>query len=61
MATISDKQRPFLTPKELAHELGVTPAVVYRSVERGELPHIRLLPRGAIRIPRSVLDPEPRP
>jgi excisionase family DNA binding protein len=43
-------------PKQLAHELGVSTSAINRSVERGELPAIRLLPRGSIHIPRSALD-----
>jgi excisionase family DNA binding protein len=44
--------------KQVAHLLGLSTAAVYRSVERNEIPHVRLLPHGAITIPRSVLDHE---
>ena len=47
----------FLAPKEVAHELRVHVSAVYRAVERGQLPAVRLSDSGAIRIPRSALDP----
>ena len=50
-------QREFLAPKEVAHELRVDVSAVYRAVERGQLPAVRLSESGAIRIPRSALDP----
>jgi excisionase family DNA binding protein len=57
--TISERRGAgYVTPKELAHELGVSTSAVYRSVERGELPAIRLLPRGSIHIPRSAIEHE---
>lgn len=58
MNTISERPSEFLAPKDLALELGVNVSAVYRAVERGELPTVRLTPRGAIRIPRSFLDPK---
>jgi excisionase family DNA binding protein len=39
------------------HELRVHVSAVYRAVERGQLPAVRLSESGAIRIPRSALDP----
>src|ERR1700758_5579762 len=42
----------YFTPKEVAQTLGLHVSVVYRAVERGELPAVRLMPRGAIKIPR---------
>ena len=47
----------FLAPKEVARELRVHVCAVYRAVERGQLPAVRLSESGAIRIPRSALDP----
>jgi excisionase family DNA binding protein len=51
------RERKFLAPKEVAHELRVHVSAVYRAVERGVLPAVRLSESGAIRIPRSALDP----
>jgi excisionase family DNA binding protein len=53
---IDTERREFLAPKEAAHELRVHVSV-YRAVERGQLPAVRLSDSGAIRIPRSALDP----
>jgi excisionase family DNA binding protein len=50
-------EREFLAPKEVARELRVHVSAVYRAVERGQLPAVRLSDSGAIRIPRSALDP----
>jgi excisionase family DNA binding protein len=57
MATDTDEREIFLAPKEVAHELRVHVSAVYRAVERGQLPAVRLSESGAIRIPRSALDP----
>lgn len=51
------QQREWLAPKEVARELGIHVSAVYRAVERGQLPAVRLSESGAIRIPRSALDP----
>jgi excisionase family DNA binding protein len=51
-------EREFLAPKEVARELRVHVSAVYRAVERGELPAVRLSETGAIRIPRSALTPK---
>jgi excisionase family DNA binding protein len=61
MQTAIAKRDGFLAPKELADELGLHVSAVYRAVDRGELPSVRLGRRGAIRIPRSALEPGPRP
>jgi excisionase family DNA binding protein len=54
-----DTQRgEWLAPKELARELRLHVSAVYRAVERGQLPAVRLSESGAIRIPRSALDPQ---
>jgi excisionase family DNA binding protein len=47
----------WLAAKEVAQELRVPVSAVYRAVERGELPAVRLSETGAIRIPRSALEP----
>ncbi len=52
------REREFLAPKEVACELRVHVSAVYRAVERGQLPAVRLSGSGAIRIPRSALDPQ---
>jgi excisionase family DNA binding protein len=49
-------EREWLAAKEVAQELRVHVSAVYRAVERGELPALRLSETGAIRIPRSALD-----
>jgi excisionase family DNA binding protein len=51
------QQREWLAPKEVAHELRVHVSAVYRAVERGGLPAVRLSETGAIRIPVSALEP----
>jgi excisionase family DNA binding protein len=50
-------EREFLAPKGVAHQLRVHVSAVYRAVERGALPAVRLSENGAIRIPRSAVDP----
>jgi hypothetical protein len=47
----------WLTPQKIAHELRVDVASVYRAVRRGDLPAVRLSEHGALRIPRSALEP----
>jgi excisionase family DNA binding protein len=47
--------------KEAARILRVSPSSIYRAVERGTLPSVRLSATGVIRIPASAIDPEPRP
>jgi excisionase family DNA binding protein len=49
-------EREFLSPKEVARELRVYVSAVYRAVERGALPAVRLSENGAIRIPRSAVE-----
>ncbi len=51
--------RDWLAVKEVAAELGVHPSAVYRAVETGRLPSLRLTETGAIRIPRSALTATP--
>jgi excisionase family DNA binding protein len=50
------QQREWLAPKEVANELRVHVSAIYRAVERGELPALRLSESGAIRIHRSALN-----
>jgi excisionase family DNA binding protein len=50
------RRSEYLAPKEVARELRVHVSAVYRAVERGALPAVRLSETGAIRIPRSALD-----
>ena len=51
----------FLSPSEAAEELGVTKSTVYRAAESGNLPPVRLVPFGALRILVEALEPEERP
>ncbi len=60
MTTGTQERAEFLTPQQVAYRLGVGVHSVYRAVNRGELPAIRLSTRGAIRVPASALEPEPR-
>jgi excisionase family DNA binding protein len=54
--------RDFLAPKEVARELGLHVSAIYRAVEAGRLPAVRLSETGAIRIPRSAFEPrKPQP
>jgi predicted DNA-binding transcriptional regulator AlpA len=39
-------ERDFLAPKEVAHELRMHVSAVYRAVERGALPAVRLSKTG---------------
>jgi excisionase family DNA binding protein len=52
------EQREFLAPKEVAKLLRVDVSAVYRGVERGTIPAVRLSPTGSIRIPRDALNPK---
>jgi len=52
------QQRDWLAPKEVAHELRVHVSSIYRAVERGQLAAVRLSETGAIRIPRSAIEPK---
>jgi excisionase family DNA binding protein len=57
MATAVDS-RKFLSPAEAASGLRVSKASVYRAVEAGHLPAVRLAPLGSLRIPAEALQPE---
>ena len=52
MATAMDSRR-YLSVGETAHELRVSKASVYRAIESGNLPAVRLQPLGSLRIPRQ--------
>jgi excisionase family DNA binding protein len=56
--TTDTQEREWLAVKEVAAELGVHPSAVYRAVERGRLPVVRLSQSGPIRIHRSALEPK---
>jgi excisionase family DNA binding protein len=58
--TGTQERAEFLTPQQVAYRLGVGVHSVYRAVNRGELPAIRLVPRGAIRVPASAIEPARR-
>ena len=53
----TDRRDDLLAPKQVAPELNLNVSAVYRAVERGQLPAVRPLPKGAIRIPRSAIEP----
>jgi excisionase family DNA binding protein len=62
MQTLTNKRHGrYLAPKEFAAELGLHVSAIYRAVERGELPVVRMGRRGAIRIPARALKPALRP
>ncbi len=54
--SIETQEREWLSVKEVAFELGLHPTAVYRAVDNGSLPALRLHEYGAIRIHKSVLD-----
>jgi excisionase family DNA binding protein len=58
MPTIAKRREEFLAPKEVAAELGLHVSAIYRAVERGELPVVRLGQRSSIRIPASAIEAE---
>jgi excisionase family DNA binding protein len=48
------RKERLLTPKEIADELGLSAASVYRKIRRGELPALRLGRKGAaLRVPEN--------
>jgi excisionase family DNA binding protein len=53
---IDVREREWLSVREVAFELGLHPTAVYRAVDNGSLPALRLHEHGAIRIHKSVLD-----
>jgi excisionase family DNA binding protein len=54
----ADRRDGFLAPKQVAAQLDLHVSTVYRSVERGQLPSVRLAPGGSIRIPASAIEPK---
>jgi excisionase family DNA binding protein len=52
----SGDKRAYVAPKELAAELRVSVTTVYRGIERGAIPAVRLVEQGALRIRRDALD-----
>jgi excisionase family DNA binding protein len=50
--------RRYLSVGEAAYELRVSKASVYRAIESGNLPAVRLQPLGSLRIPADALEPE---
>jgi excisionase family DNA binding protein len=47
-----------MAPKEVAQELRVHVSAVYRAIERGDLPALRLSEHGSLRVPRSAIEPK---
>jgi excisionase family DNA binding protein len=56
MQTDVHQHHEWMTAQQIAHELRVDVASVYRAVRRGDLPAVRLSDHGALRIHRSILD-----
>ena len=52
--------RKYLSVGETARELRMSKASVYRAIESGNLPAVRLQPLGSLRIPIDALEPERR-
>jgi excisionase family DNA binding protein len=48
-----EEQRPFLSPNEYAHLLGLSVSKVYKMLRKGELPHVRI--GSAYRIHRDTV------
>jgi excisionase family DNA binding protein len=53
---IQEHHHQWLAPKEVAAELRVDVASVYRAIRTGHMPAMRLSDNGALRVHRSVLD-----
>jgi len=51
-------EHKWMTAQEIALELRVDVASVYRAIRRGDLPAVRLSEHGALRIPRAALEPK---
>jgi excisionase family DNA binding protein len=56
MSTSTQRRGNWLSAKEVAAELGVDPASVYRAVRAGHIRALRLGDRGRIHIARSEFD-----
>jgi len=46
----------YLSPRDVMFRLNLKPGVVYSAIRRGDIPSIRLHPRGAIRIPLAAIE-----
>ncbi len=55
VVSTSDNRR-YISVAEAARELGVSRQSVYRAIESGHVPVVRLEPRCAVRIPASALE-----
>jgi excisionase family DNA binding protein len=55
---IDRQQSEWMAPKEVAQELRVHVSAVYRAIERGDLPALRLSEHGSLRVPRSAIEPK---
>jgi excisionase family DNA binding protein len=51
----------YRTVPQVADELLVSPRTIYRAIERGELPAVRIGERGRLRVPDSALEHLIRP
>jgi excisionase family DNA binding protein len=56
MTTQTERREEWLAVKEVAAELRLSTSAVYKAIEQGSLPVVRLHEHGAIRIHRSILD-----
>ena len=54
MTTTADTR--YVSPTEAAKSLGLSTRSVYRTIENGHLPAVRLRPQGALRIPATALE-----
>jgi excisionase family DNA binding protein len=56
---MSTTENEYLSVADAANLLGLSELTIYRYVQRGDLPSVRLSPRGAIRIPFSAIAEAP--
>jgi excisionase family DNA binding protein len=56
MTTNATPETEFLTVAEFAERLRLSAPTVYRRVQDGTIPAVRLTETGAIRIPRDVIE-----
>ena len=54
-------KRRYISPAEAAKELGLSTSSIYRAIDGGHLPAVRLRPLGSLRIPVDALQPGWRP
>jgi excisionase family DNA binding protein len=50
METEADVTTQYLTPREAAERKGVAVASIYKAIERGQIPSVRVLGRVALRV-----------